>query len=338
MNGEKSRTKRKGKILKALGMLRDVVTDPNEIKAVEEVARLLLKDFDAPVGAPIKPVIEIIDDTHQKFNGLIYTKDDTGHYQNVLAIHRAVYNYFFGDIPSDCVIHHLDTNKDNNDIMNLALMTRKEHNRLHLDPHPLALEAFMEAQRERLENINFSIDAPKVEIIDADHQKFNGMIFSKVKARRHYHHKLALQRAVWTYFNGEISDDEVYIVHHIDGNTDNNNIENLALITRSEHGKIHAPQFVEANKKRAKPKVEIRLCPICHQYYLSNKKSKAKTCSRDCGMVYQWQNRKAEENLHKKVCLNCGKDFTTPFKDTRFCSHGCARQFRNKLDDDGAAR
>ena len=243
-------------------------------------------------GEKETPRVEVIDDRHQKFNGLIYTKDETGHFQNVLAIHRAVYNYFFGDIPSYCVIHHLDCNKDNNDITNLAMMTRKEHNRLHLDPNPLALEAFMEAHRERLEKMHFSVDAPKVEIIDAEHQIFNGMVFYKVKARGHYHHKLAMQRAVWKYFYGEIPDDDVYHIHHIDGNTDNNNIENLALITRSEHGKIHAPQFVEANHKRAKPKYEIRLCPICHQYNLVRRKSKSKTCSFKCGMEYKKRNEK----------------------------------------------
>ena len=106
-------------------------------------------------GEKNAPCVELIDDRHQRFNGLIYTKDETGHYQNVLAIHRAVYNYFFGDIPIYCVIHHLDTNKDNNDITNPAMMTRMEHNRLHLDPNPLALDAFMEIHRERLEKITF---------------------------------------------------------------------------------------------------------------------------------------------------------------------------------------
>ena len=35
MNGEKSRTKRKGKILKAIGMLRDVSESNEEITAVD---------------------------------------------------------------------------------------------------------------------------------------------------------------------------------------------------------------------------------------------------------------------------------------------------------------
>lgn len=252
-------------------------------------------------GEKIAPRVEIIDDRHQKFNGLIYTKDESGHYQNVLAIHRAVYNYFFGDIPSYCVIHHLDTNKENNDITNLAMMTRTEHNRLHLDPNPLALDAFMEMHRERLEKITFSVDAPTVEIIDANHQKFNGMIFHKVSSRGHYLHKLSLQRAVWTYFNGEIPDDDVYHIHHIDGNTDNNNIENLVLITRSEHGKIHATQFIEANHKRTKPKVEIRLCPICRQYYLSQKKSRAKTCSCACGVEYKRRRKQLADKISSLV-------------------------------------
>lgn len=297
-------------------------------------------------GEKETPRVEVIDDRHQKFNGLIYTKDETGHYQNVLAIHRAVYNYFFGDIPSYCVIHHLDCNKDNNDITNLAMMTRKEHNRLHLDPNPLALEAFMEAHRERLEKMHFSVDAPKVEIIDAEHQKFNGMVFYKVKARGHYHHKLAMQRVVWTYFNGEIPDDDVYHIHHIDGNTDNNNIENLALITRSEHGKIHAPQFVEAIKARAEMRraekalidnTEIRECVICHAEFSADKKSTKQTCSPSCTSKLQWQRQLSEENLIKKVCINCGKDFTTPFERTGFCSHGCARQFRNRKDKSPSA-
>ena len=258
----------------------------------------------------------------------------------MLAIHRAVWNYFFGDIPSNCVIHHVDTDKDNNDITNLAMMTRREHNRLHLDLHPLALEAFMEAHRERLENITFSIDAPTIEIIDSEHQRFNGMTFYKKSGRGHYHHKLSIQRAVWAFYNGNIPDDEGYHVHHIDENTNHNDIENLSLITRSEHGKIHAPQFIEANKKRAQLRRELRSteelyetreCVICHAEFRALKNSDTKTCSRNCARILQWNWQKSDENLIEKVCENCGKTFKTPFNKTRFCCHKCARQLRTKL-------
>ena len=66
MNGEKSRTKRKGKILKAIGMLRDVSESNEEITAVDTIAKIFLKDLVVRLGDPIKPVIEIIDSEHQR--------------------------------------------------------------------------------------------------------------------------------------------------------------------------------------------------------------------------------------------------------------------------------
>ena len=41
------------------------------------------------------------------------------------------------------------------------------------------------------------------------------------------------------------------VVHHIDGNKSNNDLSNLALMTRSEHARLHA---IEANKTRRRNK------------------------------------------------------------------------------------
>jgi len=46
-----------------------------------------------------------------------------------------------------------------------------------------------------------------------------------------------LHRVVWEENNGEIADG--FIVHHIDGDTKNNNISNLALMSKSDHMKMH---------------------------------------------------------------------------------------------------
>lgn len=46
-----------------------------------------------------------------------------------------------------------------------------------------------------------------------------------------------------------------YIVHHIDGNKHNNNIDNLALMTISGHGKLHA---IERNLCKAQRSEKIR--------------------------------------------------------------------------------
>ena len=77
------------------------------------------------------PKVEIIDEKTQKFNGVIYYKRDCGHYRGNAHIHRVVYTYFFGDIPTGYDIHHIDENKANNDISNLIMVTRLEHHKIH---------------------------------------------------------------------------------------------------------------------------------------------------------------------------------------------------------------
>lgn len=46
--------------------------------------------------------------------------------------HRKVVYDTFGDIPTGLIVHHKDGNKANNDLSNLELMTRLEHQRHHL--------------------------------------------------------------------------------------------------------------------------------------------------------------------------------------------------------------
>ena len=69
------------------------------------------------------------------FNGLKFTKDKkTGYYLNStqhIRLHRYVWEYYNGTIPKGYEVHHIDRNKDNNDISNLQLISKKEHMKLH---------------------------------------------------------------------------------------------------------------------------------------------------------------------------------------------------------------
>lgn len=87
---------------------------------------VLERDLTAP------PVVEVVDDTHQKFDDVVYRKNRDGHYLATSHIHRVVYSYYFGDIPSNIAIHHIDEIKSNNDISNLISMPKSEHNRIHM--------------------------------------------------------------------------------------------------------------------------------------------------------------------------------------------------------------
>lgn len=77
-----------------------------------------------------------------EFNGIMYYKKTNGYYQCAITkkrdkqgieryLHRAVWKFYKGDIPKGMQIHHIDENKDNNDISNLALLTAKEHMKHH---------------------------------------------------------------------------------------------------------------------------------------------------------------------------------------------------------------
>ena len=46
--------------------------------------------------------------------------------------------------------------------------------------------------------------------------------------------------AMWKLCNGSIP--KGYVIHHIDGNKDNNNIINLKMLKNSEHIKLHCKQ------------------------------------------------------------------------------------------------
>ncbi|MBQ3451524.1 MAG: HNH endonuclease [Selenomonadaceae bacterium] len=79
------------------------------------------------------PQVEVIDDTHQRFNGVTFTKrKNDPHYVNFYSMHRAVYAYCSSEIPAGSYeVHHRDFNAANNAPENLQLLTKAEHNALH---------------------------------------------------------------------------------------------------------------------------------------------------------------------------------------------------------------
>lgn len=48
-----------------------------------------------------------------------------------IPLHRYVYTQYFGEIPENCIIHHIDCNPSNNDITNLQCVTQKMHMFIH---------------------------------------------------------------------------------------------------------------------------------------------------------------------------------------------------------------
>lgn len=82
------------------------------------------------------------------------------------------------------------------------------------------------------------------------------------------------------------------IVHHIDHNKDNNSVENLQIMTASEHGKLHARSGIILNL----------ICANCGKEFsrkgnqrASVKGYKMAFCSRSCNGKYQRRKQMSDE-------------------------------------------
>ena len=71
------------------------------------------------------------------FNGKKFNRDEkSGYYRahfgkKVKSLHRYVWEYYNGEIHKGYHIHHIDENKDNNEISNLKLISAQEHLSMH---------------------------------------------------------------------------------------------------------------------------------------------------------------------------------------------------------------
>ena len=166
-------------------------------------------------------------------------------------------------------------------------------------------------------------DGLKVEQIDETHQKFNGIVYGRNLQRNDHFFKLVhLHRAVWTYYFGEIPDG--YVIHHIDGDKSNNDISNLAIMTRIDHMKLHKSSIQKPQKHTKKTKFK---CIVCGKEYESVNNGRNLYCSKECLEQY----KKTQLYAEIRICRFCGKEFLAyKYGDQKFCSHKCSTDYTSQ--------
>lgn len=130
------------------------------------------------------------------------------------------------------------------------------------------------------------------------------------------------QRWVWINYNGAIPDN--MDIHHIDGDKSNNEIENLELISRSDHLKKHWEEGRFDLEQRRKQLNEARL-------WLKTPQGKKK------------QSEKAKEGWRKrkpitKICISCNAPFETFQQWAKSCTDSCYMKYRRKLGLDNVEK
>lgn len=88
-------------------------------------------------------------------------------------------------------------------------------------------------------------------------------------------------RYVWWKNTGEFPPEDK-VIHHIDGNKKNNDFDNLELVSREKHAKIH-----NSKEKVTKP------CKMCGEEFSFPPSGKGRriTCSRECQVKWQKEYR-----------------------------------------------
>ena len=95
----------------------------------------------------------------------------------------------------------------------------------------------------------FKSTGVRVESVVFNGRRYRRYPESGVPAHRQYFARAGhrLHRDVWIYHNGPIPDG--MHVHHVDGDTGNNDISNLACITKDEHWAEHRAQQSERSRR-----------------------------------------------------------------------------------------
>lgn len=137
---------------------------------------------------------------------------------------------------------------------------------------------------------------------------------------------------VWEFHNGEIPNG--YHVHHIDGNKNNNEIENLQLLTATEHCKEHWKDCSEEKLEKLRKNLIENAIPKAKEWHKSEE-----------GREWHSEHGKlayANRQPTKYNCTFCGKEFETTRRfsegKTHFCSNNCKSAYRRKMGYDDIKR
>lgn len=195
-----------------------------------------------------------------EYDGYVFTKDKkTGYYLSAkpindgkrIRLHVYVWTKHHGEPPKGYSIHHIDHDKDNNDISNLQLVTKGKHNEMHME---VRVKTEYEEMRERF--------------ITNAHPKATEWHKSKEGREWHKEH--------W----------EASIGKHMKVK-----VKKECIVCGSEYevNKINAPKSKYCSKKcKAKYRRDNKLdhitkkCIICGNDFFSGKYDTVKVCSMEC--------------------------------------------------------
>ncbi|QBL97907.1 putative NHN endonuclease [Exiguobacterium phage vB_EauM-23] len=160
----------------------------------------------------------------------------------------------------------------------------------------------------------------------------DGMAFTQ-SGRAYYYNsanRIYLHRYIWETTYGAIP--LGFEVHHIDGNPANNELENLTLMTTSEHRDHHARELSEERRQWMRDNLNNKARPKAVEWHKSEE-----------GRAWHKEHyEQMKDSLHRTgsfVCDCCGKSYEAPDNGlSRFCSNKCKSKWRRDQGLDNETR
>ena len=155
--------------------------------------------------------------------------------------------------------------------------------------------------------------------------EYAGRIFrrypsSKSQSRRDYfwaRHgaEKGLHRAIWADANGPIP--AGFVIHHVDGDTSNNSIENLSAVPGGAHAREHW------RVERLADGGERKRCPCCGAEFVDGTRYRSRVfCGNACKSAHR---RRAKLDHVERACARCAAPFwASKYEPTRYCSRRCS--------------
>lgn len=129
---------------------------------------------------------------------------------------------------------------------------------------------------------------------------------------------------VWEKFNGPVP--QGYNIHHFDENKNDNQIDNLMCMTKSEHHTWHAKH--DRTKMIDKWRKNLDKARIEASKWHKTPEGREVMSESHKGI--------SPKKRYVKKCKNCGKSYRAAFKRSKFCSPKCQTAYRKKtgIDDE----